>query len=234
MTDTLDKQNLNGKAILITGGSAEVAGAVAFALSREGARLYLCGKQADLLDIAAQKIKADGGICETCVSELNSLEAAESVMERALASFGQLDILIMASPFWSGGQIHEHNVKAWDLVMSANLRESFLMARAVLPFFRKQNRGEIMAIGSDSAMGIYRQDGAYGVAMHALTALMELIRVENAEFGIRTHILAPGLALTSEMDSEGKPALTASHIAQWAVWLLTRPAHLRGNGPILI
>jgi NAD(P)-dependent dehydrogenase (short-subunit alcohol dehydrogenase family) len=91
-----------------------------------------------------------------------------------------------------------------------------------------------MAIGSDSALGIYPQDGAYGVAMHALTALMELIRVENAEFGIRTHILSPGVALTMEHDSAGQPALTVSQVAEWAVWLLSRPAPQRGSGPIRV
>jgi 3-hydroxybutyrate dehydrogenase len=170
----------------------------------------------------------------TSVSELDSLEAAESVMKFAHSRFGRLDILILSSPFWAGGQIHQHSVKAWDLVLAANLREPFLMARAVLPVFRAQKHGEIMAIGSDSALGIYQQDGAYGVAMHALTALMELIRVENAEAGIRTHILSPGVMLTNETDSEGKPALTASHVSDWVIWLLTRPPHLRGNGPILV
>ena len=52
--------------------------------------------------------------------------------------------------------------------------------------------------------------------------------------GIRTHVLSPGVALTTDMDSEGNPALTTSNVAEWAVWLLTRPAHLRGNGPILV
>ncbi len=130
--------------------------------------------------------------------------------------------------------IHNHSLKTWDLVMNANLREPFLMARATLPILREQKHGEIMAIGSDSALGIYPQDGAYGVAMHALNTLMELIRSENTEFGIRTHILSPGVALTNEIDSEGQPAMTVSHVAEWVVWLLTRPAHLRGNGPILI
>ena len=130
--------------------------------------------------------------------------------------------------------IHNHSLKTWDLVMNANLREPFLMARATLPILREQKHGEIMAIGSDSALGIYPQDGAYGVAMHALNTLMELIRSENTEFGIRTHILSPGVALTNETDSEGQPAMTVSHVAEWVVWLLTRPAHLRGNGPILI
>ncbi len=230
----MEAQNLQGKAAIITGGSTEVAGAVARALAREGVQVCLCGKQPDLLDLAAARIKADGNPCLTWFSELDSLEAAQSVLDTARSAFGRLDLLILVSPFWAGGYIHSHSVRTWDLVMDANLREPFLMARAILPSFREQRHGEILAIGSDSAMGIYEQDGAYGVAMHALTTLMKLIEVENREFGIRTHVLAPGVALTVDTDSEGRPALTPSHIADWAVWLLTRPAHLRGNGPILI
>lgn len=230
----MNKQDLRGKAAIITGGSTETAAAVALALAHEGVKICLCGKRTDLLELAADKVKTDGGTCLTITTELDSLEAAEAVMESARAAFNRIDILILVSPFWAGGQIHNHSVKTWDLTLNANLREAFLMARAVLPIFREQKNGEVISIGSDSAQGIYQQDGAYGVAMHALTALMELIRVENTEFGIRTHILSPGVALTLDTDSMGQPALTASHIAEWVVWLLTRPAHLRGNGPILI
>ncbi|HLE92616.1 MAG TPA: SDR family oxidoreductase [Anaerolineales bacterium] len=230
----MDKQDLRGMVAIITGGSTEVAGAVALALAREGVQVCLCGRQADLLDLAANRIKAIGGTCLTSVSELDSLEEAESVMEYARTAFGRLNILILISPFWAGGQIHNHSIKTWDLVLTANLREPFLMARTVLPVFREQKHGEIMAIGSDSSMGIYPQDGAYSVAMHALTTLMELIRAENMEFGIRTHILSPGVALTNDTDLESRPALTVSHVAEWVVWLLARPAHLRGNGPILV
>jgi NAD(P)-dependent dehydrogenase (short-subunit alcohol dehydrogenase family) len=230
----MEREDLHGKAVIVTGGSTEVAAAVALALAHEGAKICLCGKQMDLLSLAAGKIKVDGGTCLIHFTALDSLEAAEAVMEAARLSFGRLDILVVVSPFWSGGQIHSHNVRTWDLVMDANLREPFLMARAVLPFFRAQKHGDIMAIGSDSALGIYEQDGAFGVAMHALTALMKLIEVENQELGIRTHLLSPGVALTMDRDSEGRPALMPAHIAEWAVWLLTRPRYLRGNGPILI
>jgi NAD(P)-dependent dehydrogenase (short-subunit alcohol dehydrogenase family) len=230
----MDREELRGKVAIITGGSTEVAAAVALALGRQGVQICLCGKQMDLLNLAAEKIEAAGGSCLVHACELEKLEDAEAVLEDTRSNFGRLDMLIMISPFWAGGQIHNHSVRTWDLVMAANLREPFLMARAVLPLFREQKHGEIMAIGSDSSMGIYEQDGAYGVAMHALTALVKLIDVENKEYGIRTHILSPGVALTVDRDSEGRPALMPAHIAEWAVWLLTRPVHLRSNGPILI
>jgi NAD(P)-dependent dehydrogenase (short-subunit alcohol dehydrogenase family) len=230
----MDKQDLRGTAALITGGSTEIAEAVAVALAREGVQVNLCGHQGDLLEMAAEKVRAAGGKCITRVSALDSLDEAQSVVDEVLAARDRLDILILVSPFWAGGEIHEHNVTTWDKVIEANLREPFLMARAVLPLFRGQKHGEIMAIGSDSALGIYPQDGAFGVAMHALNAMMELIRVENADLGIRTHILSPGVALTAETNSDGSPALTAAHVAEWVVWLLTRPPHLRGSNPILI
>lgn len=230
----MNAQNLKGKTAIITGASTELAGAVALALAKDGVNICLCGKQMDMLDMAAKRISEAGGRVISFDLELDGLANAESIVSHTVSTFGRLDILILVSPFWSGGMIHSHNVRTWDMVMNANLREAFLMARAVLPIFREQKSGEIMSIGSDSAMGIYQQDGAYGVAMHALTALMELIRVENVEFGIRTHILSPGVALTNDLDSEGKPALTAAHVVDWALWVLTRPAHLRGNGSILI
>lgn len=228
------EHNLRGKAAIITGGSTDTAAVTALALSSEGVSVCLCGPQLDLLEMAAARVRAEGGICETILSELNSPESASMVLEHTLSVFGRLDMLILVSPFWAGGQIHAHSVKAWDLVMEANLRQPFLMARTVLPHFRAQQSGEIMAIGSDSALGIYPQDGAYGVAMHALTTLMELIRAENAEYGIRTNILSPGVALTVDTDSEGRPALTSAHIAEWVIWLISRPNQLRGAGPILI
>jgi len=230
----MDNQDLSGMSAIITGGSTEVAGAVALALAREGVQVCLCGKQADLLALVADKIGKGGGKCLTITSELDNLDSAKSIVDQTQKAFGRLDILVLVSPFWAGGQIHEHSVKTWDLVLNANLREAFLMARAVLPVFRAQKRGEFMSIGSDSALGIYPQDGAYGVAMHALTTLMELIKVENSELGIRTHILSPGVVLTTDTDSDGRPALKESHVTQWVVWLLTRPVHLRGNGSIMV
>jgi len=225
---------LQGKTAIITGGSTELAGAVALTLANQGVNICLCGKQADLLEMSASNIEAGGGKVLSLVSELDTLEKAEAVVDQTISTFGGLDVLILISPFWSGGMIYNHNVKTWDLVMNANLREPFLMARAALPLMREQKRGEIMSIGSDSAMGIYPQDGAFAVAMHGLTALMELIRAESSEYGIRTHTLSPGLALNTPFDAEGKPNLTTNDVAEWVVWLLTRPNHLRGNSPILI
>ena len=113
----MSKQDLHGRVSIITGGSTETAGAVALALAHEGARVCLCGRQADLLELAAGRIRAAGGTCLTVRSELDSLEAAESVLEQTSQGLGRPEILILVSPFWSGGQTHSHSVRTWDLVL---------------------------------------------------------------------------------------------------------------------
>jgi NAD(P)-dependent dehydrogenase (short-subunit alcohol dehydrogenase family) len=227
---------LSGQTAIITGGSSEVAGAIAQALARAGVRVCLTGKTADTLERTAAIIARAGGECLPLPSFLASLEEAEAVAARARLAFGRLDLLILSAGMWGGGMLHEHSLKTWDLVMSANLREPFLMARAVLPLFRQQGRGEILAVSSDSALGAYPREGAFSVAMHGLNAMMELIRAENSEAGIRTHILCPGLALTPVADADAAvpPALSPADVADWVLWLLTRPAHLRGSGPLVI
>lgn len=227
-------ESLQGKTAIITGGSTELAGAIALKLAEQGVNICLCGQQADLLEMSVSKANQADGKIIPLVSELGTLENTEAILNQTITVFGNVDILIIVSPFWSGGYIHSHNVRTWDLVMNANLREPFLMTRAILPLMREQKHGQIVSIGSDSAMSIYPQDGAYSVAMHGLTALMDLIRAENSEYGIRTHILSPGLALSTPLDSDGKPNLTVNDVAEWVLWLLTRPDHLRGNSPILI
>jgi NAD(P)-dependent dehydrogenase (short-subunit alcohol dehydrogenase family) len=227
-------KSMKGQSAIITGGSTEIAGVVALALAKEGANISLCGRASDLLELAASPINSAGGVCLPIVSGLNTLEDAEAVVAKTRSTFGRLDILILVSGFWSGGFLHQHSVKAWDLVMSSNLREPFLMARAALPILRAQGHGQVMAIGSDSALGNYPQDGAYGVALHGLNSMMDIMRTENAEHGIRVHTLSPGLALTPTDDNESKPSLSTTDVAGWAVWLLTRPDHLRSNGAILV
>lgn len=227
-------QSLSGQVALVTGGSTLLAEAVCVALAQQGVPVVANGPLADRLDSLVAAVAAVGGQAVPVPGPLETPAQAEALVSAALGAFGRLDLVVWIAPFWNGGLIHEHSVAVWDRVLAGNLREPFLLARAALPVLRDQGSGQILAIGSDSALGAYARDGAFNVALHGLNALMDLIRIENAEHGIRVHVLAPGLAQTQTHDAEGRPNLTTADVAAWAIWVLTRPAHLRPNGPIVI
>lgn len=225
---------LEGQVAVVTGGSTPLAEAIAVALAHEGVRVVVSGPVAERLDAVVASVAAAGGRAVAAPGALETLEQAEALVAGAITAFGRLDLVIWVTPFWNGGFIHEHSVAVWDRVMTSNLREPFLLLRAALPHLRGQGAGQIVAVGSDSSLAPYARDGAYGVALHGLNALMDAARVENAEHGVRVHVLAPGLAQTQRHDSDGKPNLTHRDVAEWVLWVLARPDHLRPNGPILI
>lgn len=225
---------LEGQVAVVTGGSTPLAEAIAVALAHEGVRVVVSGPVAERLDAVVASVAAADGQAVAAPGALETLEQAEALVAGAITAFGRLDLVIWVTPFWNGGFIHEHSVAVWDRVMTSNLREPFLLLRAALPHLRGQGAGQIVAVGSDSSLAPYARDGAYGVALHGLNALMDAARVENAEHGIRVHVLAPGLAQTQRHDSDGKPNLTHRDVAEWVLWVLARPDHLRPNGPILI
>ncbi len=225
---------LQGQVAVVTGGSTPLAEAIAVALAREGVRVVISGPVAERLDAVVAAVGAVGGQALAAPGPLETLGQAEALVANALASFGRLDLVVWVTPFWNGGFIHEHSVAVWERVLASNLREPFLLLRATLPHLREQGAGQIVAVGSDSSLAPYARDGAYGVALHGLNALMDAARVENADRGIRVHVLAPGLAQTQRHDSDGRPNLTHQDVAEWVLWVLGRPAHLRSNGPILI
>jgi NAD(P)-dependent dehydrogenase (short-subunit alcohol dehydrogenase family) len=222
--------DLQGKVALVTGAATESGLATARALAAAGAALVLCSQQGEEIQALAGELRAAGGRALAVTADLRREDGAAGLAQAALGEFGRIDLLVLISAVWGGGFIHEHSVQTWDLVMAANLRAPFLLARAVLPDMRARRSGHVIVLSADSALGTYPRDGAYGVSLHALNALSEAIRLENAPLGIRVDLLCTGLVL-----SQGSPdALQPQDVADWIVWLATRPPGLNTGGAILV
>lgn len=202
---------------IVTGGSTPLAEAIAVGLARFGVRVVVSGPVAERLDAVVVAVARIGGQALAVPGPIETLEQAGTTVASAIQAFGRLDLVIWITPFWNGGFIHEHSVAVWDRVLASNLREPFLLLRAALPHMRRQGAGQIVAVGSDSSLAAYARDGAYGVALHGLTVLMDVVRVENADHGIRVHVLAPGLAQTQPRDADGRPNLTHQDVADWVL-----------------
>jgi NAD(P)-dependent dehydrogenase (short-subunit alcohol dehydrogenase family) len=227
-------QPLEGKVALVTGGSTETAQAVALSLAGLGATICMTGQQPESLERAARAIQAKGGRCLAFPADVTQENEVGRLMAATLENFGRLDILVSISAVWGGGPVHSHPVTAWDLVMAANLRSNFLLARAALPVLRHQRGGHLILIASDSALEYYEGEGAYGVSMHALVHLSEYIRRENRDYSIQVSCLCPGLVQTPVSGHEGPASLRPEDVSQWVACLVTGRPGATIPGPILI
>jgi len=231
-------KDLNGQVAIVTGGGSGIGRAVALALATAGVKVVVCGRRRAPLEQTVAAIQAKSGEALAVQADIAQAEDVSQVVDTAVQRFATVDILINNAGIGGGGTIHEHDIATWDQVMAVDLRGPFLLARAVLPLMRKQQRGHIINISSESGLEYYPGNGAYGVAKHALNALGEFIQRENQDLNIRINTICPGMVVT-EM-TENRPGLNheqclqGEDIAELALWLLTRRTNIKIGRPVLI
>jgi len=231
-------EQLEGQVAIITGAGTGIGRGIALALAGEGARPVVCGRRKDRLQETLAAIRKAGGEGLAVRADVSKQADVERVVAKALEGYGTVDILVNNAGIGGEDSIHEHELADWEEVMAVNLRGPFLMARAVLPSMRRQRRGHIINISSESGLEYYEGSGAYGVSKHALNALGEYIQRENQELGIRVNTICPGMVVTEMTeDSPGlvhEKCLYPEDIADLVMWLLSRRANIKIGTPILI
>jgi NAD(P)-dependent dehydrogenase (short-subunit alcohol dehydrogenase family) len=231
-------ESLTGRIALISGGGTGIGRGIAVALARAGAKVALCGRRAGPLDETLAEIRAAQGDGLGLQADVSDESDVARLVQQTIGTLGAIDILVNNAAIGGGDEIHSHDLAAWDRVLKVNLRGAFLLAHFVLPHMRRQGRGDILNISSESGLEHYPGDGAYGTSKHALNELSELIQRENQEYGIRVATICPGMVVTEmTRDSPGldhAKCLLPEDIADLALWLLTRQRNIKIGTPILI
>jgi NAD(P)-dependent dehydrogenase (short-subunit alcohol dehydrogenase family) len=227
-----------GSTAIVTGGGSGIGAAISETLGKLGAHVVVCGRRSQAIAATVDAIRAAGGQACAVRADVAREEDVDRVVWTAVDTYGGVDILVNNAGIYAGGFIHNHTVTTWDQVMAVNLRGPFLLARAILPHMRNRRRGDIINISSESAMGHYAGDGAYGVSKHALNALSEYIQRENQELGIRVNVICPGMVVTEmtadEPGLDPSKSLYPQDIADLVVWLLSRRDNIKIGAPVLM
>lgn len=205
---------LADKVALITGGGTGIGRAIAELFHREGARVVLVGRRAQVLEEAARKISGDVLCCPCDVSDEN---AVRSMVSEVIGRFERIDLLVHAAGVNPNRtDIAETDLATFRATMEASVTGAFLVARetaAVMP-----PGGVIVLIGSIAALRglptLFSITAAKG-ALHAATRQMARTL---GKVGIRVNLVAPGLTRTEmnaarldSMSQEAHAALTADY-----------------------
>lgn len=229
---------LHQRVAIVTGGGTGIGAGVALALVREGIKVVVAGRRIEPLQRIVASIEDQGGKALAVQADVSSAGDVDRLVRAAVNAYGTVGILVNNAGIGGQGYIHEHSVESWDQVMAANLRGPFLMARAVLPLMRQQQRGHIVNISSESGLEHYPGNGAYGVSKHALNALSEYIQRENQELGIQVNVVCPGMVVTEmtrgSANLNHEKCLTPEDVADLVVWLVSRRQNVKIGRPVLI
>lgn len=209
----MDTTLLTGQVALVTGASRGIGAAIAEALSRAGASLFLTARSENGLHGTRQRLAALGSAAE-CASADVTIEAdVKRVVEQAYTTYGRLDILINCAGLGIFGPFLQTSTADWDRIMATNVRGPFLFCREVIPLMAKGGRGCIVNIASVVGVKGYINQSAYTASKHALMGLTKVLAQEVQPLGIRVHIVCPG-GVDTDMASQARPDLERSGLIQ--------------------
>lgn len=188
--------DLKNKNALITGAGKGIGKAIAIALAKEGVNVILVSRtQADVdqLAIETSNLGVKSLALSADVSDINSITKA---VEKALAEFKTIDILINNAGIASFGKFLELEPEAWERIIQVNLMGTYYATRAVIPNMIERQTGDIINISSTAGLNGNALTSAYSASKFAVLGLTDSLMQEMRKHNIRVTALTPSTVAT--------------------------------------
>jgi NADP-dependent 3-hydroxy acid dehydrogenase YdfG len=188
------------RVVAITGASSGIGEATARLLAERGAAVAIGARRTDRLEAVADDIRQGGGAVVTCETDVTRREDLVRLVDRAVAEFGRLDVLVNNAGISKIGPISDLDIDGWSAMIDVNLRGVLHGIAAAMPVFARQNRGHFVTTVSTAGLKIVPDMGVYAATKNAVRAVLETLRQESTDGVLRTTTISPGYVRT-ELDS---------------------------------
>jgi NAD(P)-dependent dehydrogenase (short-subunit alcohol dehydrogenase family) len=202
---------LADKKAIITGGDSGIGRAVALAFAREGADVLISYLNEDEdAQETARVVRDAGRRCITVPGDLSDEAHCQELIRRAVAEFGQLDILVNNAAY----QMTRDGIEAissdeWDHTFKTNIYSMFWLCKAALPKMREG--GAIINTASIQAYQPSPTLLAYATTKGAIITFTKGLSQEAIKRGIRVNAVAPGPIWTPLIPS----TMPAEHVERF-------------------
>ncbi|ABN57959.1 MULTISPECIES: glucose 1-dehydrogenase [Methanoculleus] len=218
-------KRLEGKNVLVTGGSTGIGRATAIRFADEGANVAINYHSSETeAEITLEETKnacsiiREKGCREMLVQgDIASEEDVRRIFREVLTAWGRLDILVNNAGIQTASPTHETAMDAYDRVLAVNLRGASLCSREAVRHFLERGGGGVILNNTSVHETIPKpQYAPYAASKAGLGALSRTLALEYAGQGIRVNTVAPG-AINSPINREwtddpGKKADVEGHI----------------------
>ena len=227
-----------GMGVLVTGATSGLGRAVAVRMAAGGADVALMGRsESDLVQVA-EEVTSHRARALPIKADLAATAGLGELVDRAAAEFGRLDVLVNAAGTDAPGPAEELSLADWERVVAVNLTAPFALAKAAMPYMRRQRAGLVVNISSVAGRRGWANASAYCSTKFALTGLTQSLAAEGRRDRIRVCVLYPGAMSTNwgafdpaqrddspELNGGGEESLDPAVVADLIAWMATAPGH---------
>lgn len=183
---------LTGKVAIVTGAADGMGQGIARLFANEGAKVLAT----DINAAGLQASFSGDDRVVTLTTDITAEDAADRIVEAAIGSFGQLDILINAAGIFKLLSFDDLDFAAWHHMWAVNLEAPLRLCVRALPELKRCGAGRIVNIASVNALRARSGFGPYTMTKHALAGLTISLAVELGKHGITANSINPGTILT--------------------------------------
>jgi 3-oxoacyl-[acyl-carrier protein] reductase len=188
--------DLKNKNALITGAGKGIGKAIALALAKEGVNVILVARTQEEIDSVAAKVRSLRVKALAITADVADINSVNSAIEKALAEFGTIDILINNAGIAAFGKFLELEPTDWERIIQVNLMGTYYVTRAVLPNMIERQTGDIINISSTAGLSGNPLTSAYSASKFAVLGLTESLMQEVRKHNIRVTALTPSTVAT--------------------------------------
>lgn len=241
--------SLKDKTVLITGASAGIGKACAYAFAKNGAHLIIGARRIDRLEKMKSEIEDKFSVNVLPLKlDVTKREQVVSSIAGLSNEWKEVDILVNNAGLGRGlNKLYEDNPEGWDEMIDTNVKGLLIVSKEIVKGMVARKGGHIINIGSIAGHQAYPGGSVYCATKHAVRAITESLRMETLEHNIRVSTVDPGMVETEFSDVrfygdkekaknvyKGLEPLTGEDIAETVVFCATRPMHVNINEIIIM
>lgn len=208
---------LDGRVVLVTGGSRGLGRAMVSAFAREGARVAFnySSREADA-ETTLAAAKAAGGFARAYRCSVTDRSGLRAMVRQIEDEVGPIDTLVNNAGVGQVLPLALMEEEDWDRMMDIHVKGAFLTTQAVLRGMVKRKRGTILNVSSLAGVRMVKAPVHYCTAKAALRGFTESLAKEIGKYGIVVNAMAPGL-LDEGVADNIPPENKADYIANCAM-----------------
>ena len=216
---------LDGKVAIVTGASSGIGLGIAQAYAREGAKVVLAARRADMLKDAADAL---GNGAMPVTTDVSKEDDVINLFAETRKAFGRVDVAVVNAGTNSNFATVDMPLDEWRRVIDNNLTGAFLCMREAFRHMQGQGSGRIITMGSITAKVPRAGRMVYAASKWALEGMTRQMAIDGREHNIAVSVIQPGntwseLKIGREEQQHREGIMTAAEVASVAVAMAALP-----------
>jgi len=228
-------RELGGLTAVVTGASSGLGRATALALAAEGMAVVVTARREERLKALVAEIERAGGSAAYVAGDAGDESTAKAVVGLAMERFGGVEVLVANVGQGNYRKLVETSVEEYDELMRANMRSSFLFARAVVEGMVERRSGTMVFVSSVAGLVGAANESVYAATKFAQVGFAQSLGEELRGYGVKVLAFCPGGMKSefavgrgrTEEGVAGSRMMEAEEVAASIVFACKQPKNVR-------